>query len=171
MKYLFAFSVFILFLYGCDGGIEPQPEKNTQTGFGGKITFSGEWADSVVRTHIVVFKDPLNSVSDFNVFNLSFVSREIPKGVIEFNYTSIDSSIIPVNGEFSPGDYAYVAVAQSSTQEVSLNRSDWFVVGLYYNDGDTINPGTLHIPDETFVTNINIFCDFNNPPPQPPGGN
>ncbi len=166
LSYLF-FSVLIL--NGCDGGIEPQPE--TQTGFGGKITFIGQWPDSIIRTHLVIFKDPLNSAGDFSAFNLRFVSTEIPLSTTEYNFSSLDSSVVPGTGEFQPGEYAYVAVAQSSVPQVSLNRVDWFVVGLYYNNGDTTKPGILGIHEKTFVDNINIICDFNNPPPQPPGGN
>jgi len=165
-----SFSFCILFLYGCNKGIEPLPE-DLQTGFGGKITFIGQWPDSVTRTHLVVFKDPLNSVGDFSPANLRFVSQEIPKGSIEYNYSSLDSSVIPGSGEFQPGNYSYVAVAQSAKQDVSLNREDWFVAGLYYNAGDTTKPGTLQISENTFVNNVNIVCDFNKPPPQPPGGN
>ncbi len=161
-------SFIILILYGCNGGIEPQPG---EAGFAGKITFFGQWPDSVIRTHLVVFKDPLISSSDFSLQNIRFVSSEIPFGTNGFSFSSKDSSVLPGTGLFQPGDYAYVAVAQSSTQTVSLIRGDWFVVGLYYNVGDTTKPGTLHIPENTFVDNINIVSDFNNPPPQPPGGN
>jgi hypothetical protein len=166
----FIFLMISLIYIECDKGIEPLPEKKG-AGFGGKITFIGQWSDSVTRTHLVIFKDPLNSAADFNIFNLRFVSNEIPFGVEEFNYSSFNPNVIPGEGEFQPGDYAYVAVAQQTTEDVSLNRVDWFVAGVYYYNGDTTKPGTLIIPPETFIDNINITCDFNNPPPQPPGGN
>jgi hypothetical protein len=173
LQHLGELSLFLLVVlfYSCDNGIEPLPSNDLRTGFGGKITFIGQWPDSVTRTHLVVFKDPLISVSDFNVFNLRFVSQEIPVGSSEYIYSSLDSSVIPGTGEFQAGNYAYVAVAQSFTQDVSLERSNWFVVGLYLNEGDSVNPGTLSIPENTYVENINIICNFNNPPPQPPGGN
>jgi hypothetical protein len=60
---------------------------------------------------------------------------------------------------------------QQSTEVLSLARKDWFVSGVYYASGDTTTPGVMVIPDSTFVKNININVDFNNPPPQPPGGN
>lgn len=170
LKLIVAFLIFILILYGCDGGIEPQPE-DMQTGFGGKITFIGEWPDSITRTHIVVFNNPLNSVVDFSFQNIRYVSSEIPFGTFEYLYSSRDSAVLPETGLTEPGEYAYLAVAQSAKPNISLNREDWFVTGLYYNDGDTTKPGILHIPENTFINNINISCDFNNPPPQPPGGN
>ncbi|HSP86621.1 MAG TPA: hypothetical protein VLN45_00690 [Ignavibacteriaceae bacterium] len=168
IKLFVLFLLIILLLNGCDGGIEPQIG---ESGFSGKITFTGDWPDSVTRTHLVIFKDPLNSVGDFSLQNIRFVSVEIPYRSAEFFFSSQDSSVLPGNGLFQPGDYAYIAVAQSSSPTVSLNREDWFVVGLYFNAGDITKPGTLHIPEKTFVTNINIVCDFDNPPPQPPGGN
>lgn len=167
IKICFLFLIFILILNGCEGGIEPQ---TGEAGFGGRITFFGQWPDSVTRTHIVIFKDPLNSVSDFSLQNIRFVSLEIPFGINEYFFSSKDSSILPGNKLFQPGDYAYVAVAQSAAQDVSLNRADWFVVGIFFNNTDTTKAGTLHIPKDSFINNINITCDFNNPPPQPPGG-
>lgn len=169
LKQLFLLFILILLMNGCDGGIEPQPE-NMQTGFGGKINFIGEWPDSVIRTHLVVFKNPLKSVGDFSPLNLRFVGEEIPFGTVEYNYSSLDT-IVFLGIDIQPGDYAYVAVAQSAVIELSLNREDWFVAGLYYNEGDTTKPGTLQIIENVFVNSINIICDFNNPPPQPPGGN
>ena len=53
----------------------------------------------------------------------------------------------------------------------SLSRKDWFVTGVYYANEDTTIPGILTIPEDTFVDNINIYCDFDNHPPQPTGGN
>lgn len=170
MKILLPILIISL-LAACDldHGIVPKPVKEP-TGFSGRVTFVGAWPDSIQRTHIVIFKDPLLSVLDFNIFNLKYVSWEIPYGIEEYNYSSLDSSYIPGNGKFEPGEYSYVAVAQQKTINLSLLRRDWFVVGVYYAPGDTSKPGKLVIPDGKFVRNINITCDFDNPPPQPPGG-
>ena len=155
----------------CDHGIAPKPVQSEPPGFSGTINFIGAWPDSVTRTHIVIFKDPLLTPSDFNIFNLKFVSWEIPFGTRVYEYSSRDSSVIPGTGLFEPGTYAYVAVAQQAVEDISLLRRDWFVAGVYYADGDTTMPGTMVIPDSTMVEHINIIVDFNNPPPQPPGGN
>ena len=170
-KYFLVLLFLITLTVACDHGIEPKPVQPEPPGFGGTINFIGAWPDSVKRTHIVVFKDPLLTSSDFNIFNLKFVSNEIPFGTRNYEYSSRDSSVIPGTGVFEPGSYAYVAVAQQFTENLSLLRRDWFVAGVYYAGNDTIQPGTLVIPDSTFVQFINITCDFNNPPPQPPGGN
>ncbi|NWF89503.1 MAG: hypothetical protein HXY50_08575 [Ignavibacteriaceae bacterium] len=164
MKSLLPIILLSVFLFSCGEGIAPEPIK--QTGFSGSVTFVGDWPLGVTRTHIVVFKDPLLTAGDFNAFNLKFVSVEIPYGSTVFNYNSADTAVVPI-GE---GEFSYVAVAQQKTLNVSLNRKDWFVVGVYYAGGDTTKPGKLTIPQNTLVRGININCDFNNPPIQPPGG-
>lgn len=150
--------------FSCGEGIAPEPIR--QTGFSGTVTFIGEWPNGITRTHIVVFKDPLLSPGDFNAYNLKFVSVEIPYGSSVFNYNSADTSVVKIGD----GEFSYVAVAQQKTQNVSLLRKDWTVVGVYYTGGDTTKPGKLIIPKNTLVKSVNINCDFNNPPIQPPGG-
>lgn len=172
-KYFGLVSFIIIFFFlaiACDHGIEPLEAETS--GFGGTITFVSEWPDSVKRSFLVVFKDPLVSDTNFTIFNLKYLSTEIPPDVLVHNYTSLDSSYIPPEpGPFPAGTYGYVAVVQQSTDNLSLARKDWFVSGVYFANGDTTQPGTMVIPDSTFVRNINITVDFNNPPPQPPGGN
>lgn len=167
-KYIyFVFFFTLILLSGCDGGITPTPESAPkQAGFGGSITFKGKWPSGVTRTHIVAFRNPLNSAGDFNALNLAFVSDSIPYGVTGIVFSSLINPQLPIKA----GEYAYVAVAQSKTPALSLDRKDWFVSGVYYANGDTTKPGRLVIPENTFVGNINITCDFNHPPPQPPGG-
>ncbi|GAB4295642.1 MAG: hypothetical protein Kow0098_18110 [Ignavibacteriaceae bacterium] len=170
MRIIKALLIIISFLLAyCDHGIAPDYSQET-AGFSGTVTFLGQWPDSVKRTHIVVFENPLLTEADFNAFNLRYVSNEIPFGVKTYEYSSLDTAVIPVGGLLPAGTYSYVAVAQSFTEEVSLERKDWVVAGVYYSGDDTTKPGTLVIPENTLVDNINIICDFNNPPPQPPGG-
>jgi hypothetical protein len=168
-KYILIFLPLLLIL-GCDKGIVPASveEEQQKAGFSGTITFSGTWPDSVKNTILVVFINPLNSPASFSVFNVGYISHPIPYGVTKFDFsTMIDSGFVPIQA----GTYSYVAVAQSKKAALSLNRSDWVVAGIYYVNGDTSSPGKLDIPPNTLVKNVNIICDFNNPPPQPPGGN
>ena len=173
LKCLSALLILILLAIACDDhGIEPKPETPADkiSGFSGKVTFINDWPDSIKRAFVVVFQNPLLTPEDFTIFNLKFLSREIPLGAAAYEYSSLDSAFIPsAPGPFPPGTYAYIAVAQQSTENISFARKDWFVSGVYYANGDTTMPGTMVIPDSTFVENINIKVDFNNPPPQPPG--
>jgi hypothetical protein len=161
---------FFFVVISCDHGIEPLEAETS--GFSGAITYVSDWPDSVQRSFLVVFQDPLVSDTNFTIFNLKFLSQEIPLGASVNNFSSLDSAYIPPDpGPFPASTYAYVAVVQQSTPNLSLARKDWFVSGVYYANGDTTQPGAMIIPDNTFVRNINITVDFNNPPPQPPGGN
>lgn len=167
-------ACFFLILVSCDSenGIAPKPIVEQEFGFGGNIVFFGEWPDSITRIILVVFEDPLINPEDFVITNIKYLSFELPLGVQVYQYTSLDSAIIPlIPFEIPPSVYHYVAVVQQSTEELSLSRKDWFVTGVYYANGDTTQPGILTIPEDTFVDNVNIYCDFDNPPPQPPGGN
>ena len=168
------FACLFIFLTSCESehGIEPKPIPEQQFGFGGNIVFYGAWPDSIKRIILVVFKDPLLTPSDFVITNIGFLSYELPLGVQTHHYSSLDSAIILLTPDDSPqSTYSYVAIAQQSTDLLSLSRKDWFVTGVYYANGDTTTPGKLSIPKDSYVDNINIYCDFDNPPPQPPGGN
>ncbi|AFH49867.1 Hypothetical protein IALB_2162 [Ignavibacterium album JCM 16511] len=163
--------LFLIFsLLSCDHGISPLPEQPEVSGFEGTIYFVSPWPDSIKRTYLVVFKNPLLQPSDFVITNLKYLSNEIPFGVQSYRFSSLDSAIIPVSpGPFEPGEYAYVAVAHQTTHELSLARKDWFVSGIYYSNNDTTKPGVLVIQENKMTSNVNIRVDFNHLPTQPPG--
>jgi hypothetical protein len=172
MKILASLIFLVLFLScNSDNGIAPKPYVPETTGFSGRVTFLGNWPDSIQRTHVVMFKDPLLFPSDFTILNLRFIGWEIPFGVGYYIYSSADSSYFPPDGIIEAGEYSYIGVAQQSSAELSLSRKDWIVAGVYYAEGDTSQPGKITLHENTMVRNINITCDFDNPPPQPPGGN
>jgi hypothetical protein len=158
-----------MILISCDSdhGIGLKQIEDTEFGFGGNIVFYGAWPDSVKRVFIIAFKDTLITLD-----NLGFISDSLTLGIQTYKYSSLDSAIIPlIQFEIPPSVYKYVAVVQQSTVKISLDRKDWFVTGVYYANGAISTPGILTIPEDTFVDDINIYCDFDNPPPQPPGGN
>ena len=172
-------NIFVLFLIlilslisGCDKGIEPEPETTFppgQMGFSGKVTFTGGWPAGIKRTHIVIFKNQIQTSDDFFPPNLAFVIDSISYRSIQFTYNSVNNNFIPIF-QIAPGDYQYIVVAQSRTQDISLERKDWFIVGIYYKNNDRSRPGTMTIQDGRMTTGIDVYVDFNNPPPQPPGG-
>ena len=154
----------MLALASCNEGIAPL-EEGIDPGFSGTITFMGEWPTDIYDTYIVLFKNALEEASDFSIINLQYVSESIPSGTTLYEYNTLLNVTL---GEVEAGTYEYLAVAQLKTPELSLNRSDWVVVGVYFTGGDFVNPATLVVPQNSFLENINITCDFNNPPPQPP---
>ena len=167
MRAIIISAILFLTAVSCDKGLSPDLAEE-KSGFGGVVTFSGDWNPELNQTHVVVFKNPLLSVDDFNVFNLNFVSESIPNGTRSYNYSTNDTTALISVVE--PGELAYVAVAQSLRDTITLNRSDWIVIGLYYSENDSINPGKIKLSQGEFLENINIHCDFDNLPPQPPGG-
>ena len=159
--------LILTFSISCDEGLSPEMAE-IKAGFGGTVTFVGNWDNSVKRTHVVLFQNPLLSKNDFNAFNLKFVSDSIATGTRSYTYNTNDDESLLSNVQ--PGNYAYLAVAQSKTEKLSLNREDWVIVGVYSVEvGDSLIPKVLTIPKATFVNNVDIVCDFDNPPPQPPG--
>lgn len=158
---------FLLLLTSCGGGLEPGEPVTEYSGFSGTITFLGDWPEGIQRAHLVVFRNPLNSVADFNPLNLAFVGDSIPIGTTAYTYDSRNNRLAELF-EITPGEYSYTAVAVSYSSEIVLERSAWYVVGVYYAAGDTTVPGKFRVFEKSVTKNINIVCDFNNPPPQPP---
>lgn len=169
-KFILLTVILLTTLFGCEGGIEPGLDPVTHPrlfGFAGTIDFIGSWPDSVTRTHIVVFRNPLLSAADFNPLNLAFVSDSIPYNTTSIRYFSTVNPFFPIA---TAGEYKYVAVVQSKAISLSLNREDWYVVGLYQVPSNSGTPAAINVPSAGVVDNINMICDYNNPPPQPPGG-
>ena len=163
---VFVTLLAIILISACDKGIAPG-EPSGPVGFEGKVTFVGTWPDSIKRTHVVVFKNPILTSDDFFPPNLSFVVDSIPYRSSEYSFNSLEDNYIPLF-QLAPGNYSYVVVAQSKTPDISLARKDWFVVGVYCLNGHQNNPTTLSILPGRVTTDVNIIVDFNNPPPQPP---
>ena len=153
-----------LLAVSCDKGITPEPE-NIQPGFSGKVVFLGAWDESVERTHLILFKEDLTDSTKFNIGNLAYISEEIPFGIDEYEFSSLENSVIQ---NIIPGEYEYFAVIQSPEENISFRRSDWIVAGLYSDDGKV--PKTIFISENNFLEDIQIRVNFENPPPQPPGG-
>lgn len=165
-KIYFVIALVTVILFGCDKGIAPG-EPAGPSGFSGKIIFNGTWPSGIKRTHLVVFKNEIKDTSDFFPPNLSFVSDSIPYGSSIFNFNSLTNNFLPAL-QFNPGSYSYVAVAQSKTENISLRRKDWFVVGIYCVNNDQAKPAALTIHAGKITEGVNINVDFNNVPPQPP---
>ncbi len=168
LSLLLAIICSVILVDSCDKGIEPEPENSSgPTGFSGNVTFIGDWPADVKRTHLVVFKNPILTSEDFFPPNLAFVIDSIPYRSSYFEYNSVDNNFIDVF-QLAPGEFSYVVVAQSSTPELSLDRKDWVVVGIYCENGNQANPAKLILRGGQMTRDVNIVVDFNNPPPQPP---
>ncbi|MBL1215390.1 MAG: hypothetical protein HND52_18635 [Ignavibacteriae bacterium] len=165
--YLKLLVISVIIFSACGKGIEPEPEK-TEVGFSGTITFIGEWDENITSTNIVLFKNEIKSAADFDFINIKYASEVIPFGAKSYSYNTSKNQ--PVLNSIEAGDFAYLAVAQTTETEIQLVRSAWVVAGVYNSESDSSEFGKLTIPEGEFLSDINIVCDFNNPPPQPPGG-
>lgn len=170
MKSVIAILLAVFLLISCDEGIEPYPEPvdPENTGIAGTVNFIGTWHSGIARTHIVLFKNAILSEADFFPPNLSYVSNEIDSGTVVLEYDSRTNNLLDVN--IAPGTYRYIVVAQSTKDALSLDRKDWFVVGVFYAPNDNTKPGSIIVNEGRMTENVDITCDFDNPPPQPPGG-
>jgi len=168
---IFISCILFSMITGCDKGISPTSAnyQTGKTGFSGKVTFTGTWPAGIKRTHIVVFRNIIQTSDDFYPPNFSFIIDSIPYRSSSFTYNSIDNNFISLF-TLGTGDYNYIVVAQSKTPDISLERADWNIVGIYYNGNDKSKPGIMTIQNGQMTTGIDINVDFNNPPPQPPGG-
>ena len=166
-KYFIIFFFPLVFI-SCDKGLEPSAPVLTVEGFKGTVNFVSAWPDSAIFTVLAVFQNPLLSAADFNVTNIKFVSNPIVNKPTTFSYNSLTDFLPLLPENIKAGEYSYVAVIQSASATLSLERRNWYIVGVYYAAGDTTKPGKLVIPSNTVVDNINIRVDFNNLPPQPP---
>lgn len=167
LSLLFAIICSVILIVSCDKGIEPS-EPNLPGGFSGTVTFIGTWPSDIKRTHIVVFKNPLITADDFSIENFAFIVDTISYNSTEFIYNSFDDNYLEDIITLYPGNYKYVVVAQSKTPEISFQRNDWTVVGVYCNNNDQTSPASLIIQSNRITPDVNIVVDFNNPPPQPP---
>lgn len=170
MKKLFVIILIALIVISCDKGIEPYPEPvdPENTAIAGTVTFIGQWTSGIARTHIVLFKNLIQTEADFFPPNLSYVSNEIDSGTVVLEYDSRENNLLDV--KIAPGTYNYIVVAQSTKEALSLERKDWFVVGVYYTGNDKTKPGSIIVNEGKVTEGVDIICDFDNPPPQPPGG-
>jgi len=163
--------IFFIFLFGlsaCNHGIAPLEEPSVTPGFEGKVFFKGSWPTGQYSQIIVtLFKNPILDSTDFNLMNLRFVSKPVPDGVKEFKYSTKDKDNFLSNVE--AGEYAYLAVAMQ-VRPNSFARRDWKIIGVYIPNGDSSKAGRIIIPPDTFLKDVNITCDFDHLPVQPPEG-
>jgi hypothetical protein len=144
----------LLALSACDHGLEPPPA--TKPGFGGRITYVGNWppADSIYLLAVVAFKTfpPTNILADILSGNAVYdtsLSRNV-----EFQ----DYQILT-----DPATFQYIVVAQQYGPDIF---SQWRVIGTYSDNPSQGTPKSVVVSPETFVTSIDITVDFDHPPPQ-----
>ncbi len=168
------FTLLVLGYSGCDKGLEPEP-----SGFSGVIRFRNwpplDSVDIVVQElRLVAFKNP---PIDTTGLLIEFLKGNVviypPVGTTAFSKRdsighlrdSIHYTILftlPVDEP--PITYSYIAMAW---RYGSNPFADWRPAGLYTTQPNTFNPGSITISKHVFIPNVDIDCDFHNPPPRP----
>lgn len=175
-------SAFLLHSPGCDKGIAPLNippiDPNAPTGFGGIIYFMNWPTDSVdikvQELRIAAFKEaPVDTTGLFFEFLRGNVIIYPPVGTPAYSKRdstgrlrdSIHYEIFLRPGVDSlPATYTYIAMAWRDGPNVF---ADWRPAGLYTTQPGTFNPGSITVTRGRFIQNIDIHCDFRNPPPRP----
>lgn len=148
----------LFFFIGCDHGISPTSE-SVEPGFGGTIRVISPWppADSIRDLRVVAFRNypPQN------------ILVEVSSGNAVFSDSTLTSreKIIPYKIQQSKvtGTFQYVVLAQQYGSNVF---TDWRAVGVYSPTNDPTKPGSITVPQNTFLPNIDITVDFTKLPPQ-----
>jgi hypothetical protein len=149
-------------LAGCDKGIAPESTGTAGPppyGVSGTVYFQ-HWppVDSVIDLRVVAFTTyPPGDIVSEVLSGRAKYTNTLPYGVDSVTY-SID--LTPIQ----PGSIPFIAVGQQYGQNI---QQDWRLVGEYYTDGDTSQPGSIYVPVDSIVPGVNIFVDFNNPPHLP----
>ncbi len=160
----------VLLCAGCDKGLNPDP-----SGFSGTIHLIN-WPppDSVWELRLVAFKNPPTDSSNlFLEWTRGNVLVYPPIGTTAFKKTDstgrfVDSIkytvLIQGIDVDEPVRYSYVALAWRYSPNIF---TDWRPAGLYAPQPYSFVPKPLVIAKHQFITGVDLYCDFRNPPPRP----
>ncbi len=154
----------VIFLMGCDHGLEP-PKENQRTAIAGTITYQN-WpsVDSLKDLRLVAFKEypPLDIFFEVTsgraiVYPSLGAASGLPMNNIDYyNYIM----------DLPAGNYAYLVVAQLYGNNIT---ADWRAVGQYDTTGTGLDsiPTAIVLSENQVLDSINIYVDFHNLPYQP----
>lgn len=159
MRIFIIFFVFLFVLFSCQEGLSPITQPRVAYISGNLIVVSGResWpiADSALELRVVAFKSfpPKDLIGEIVSGNAYFTDT-LPRFLDTIHYTlKIENP--PVNISYLASALRYGTILE------------WKVIGVYTSSGQNPKPVLVGIGDS--LTNINIFIDFYNLPPQPFG--
>jgi hypothetical protein len=184
---MFSVALLVFISGGCDKGLTPPPPppaappelRDSITGFGGVISFRN-WPpldsvdQQVQELRLVAFKNPPIDTSGLIIEFLRGNVLVFPR-IGTTAYSKRDSSgrlrdTIRYSIEFTPGvdslpfTYSYIAIAWRYGTNFF---ADWRPAGLYTTQPGTFIPGAITVREYRYLRNIDVNCDFRNPPPIP----
>lgn len=159
MKFLFIFFIIVFFVISCQEGLSPLNQPKTAYISGYLIVISGKesWPppDSTLELRVVAFKDfPPKDIINEIISGNAYYTDTLPRFNDSVSFLlKIDNPPVRINYLASVLRYGKIM--------------EWKILGFYSSDGK--NPKSLSINSGDSLTNINIFIDFYNLPPQPFG--
>jgi hypothetical protein len=139
LRILYPIFLLLVLLLSCsfDHGLEP-----VKSAIKGEIVFTGEWPAPPLEVRIVsATKFPPAKIDDLDL------GESIPDDVDSYSYTYY----------LKPGEYKMVGVAW---REAGGSWEFTSVCGLYFTDGDSLNPGVVTVPTDTsIVRGIDMAVD------------
>jgi hypothetical protein len=160
----------LFFASGCDKGLAPIYE---ESGFAGVIHYKN-WppADQVRELRLLVFeKVPLDSTRLVDALLGALLdpghivlyppvgTTGLPKFVDTTHY-----KLITAGSTLLVQQYNYVVLAQRYGPN---SFADWKPAGVYTLNQVTLEPAPVRLRPRRLLENIDIYVDFNRPPPKP----
>ena len=158
-------ALILALLSSCDDGLGPI---SNPSGISGVLRFKN-WprADSVQELRLVAFKQyPHDSTLLLLEYALGRAAVYPPIGSTAFPkfLDSIPYSFTTEHTTLQVDKYDYIVVAWRYGRNPLV---DWRPAGVYTIEPSTFNPAPVRILLHRIIPEINIECDFSNPPPRP----
>ncbi|MBW7888657.1 MAG: hypothetical protein H3C35_09905 [Bacteroidetes bacterium] len=163
IKSVLVYAVCVIVIWGCDQGL--QPAEITSPGFKGKIISLSSIppADSLLDLRVAAVPyDPTDS-------SIAAIFRDIfsvPQVIPFTPRTVVLDSLRQASYELSTDErkYVYVAVVQQYGDSIFVN---WRVVGIYGYTKAHPSPLPVVVEKGRMRSDIDIYVDFYDMPPQP----
>ncbi len=159
VKYFVFLLVVSVVLISCDYGLEPP---KIEQGIAGKIYYKGNQPEVITAHYLIAskvyrtFKDISEILFLVSVDSISLYDKPLP---------TVRTDSLDYRFKLSPAVYKYIAIAQAwGDPSVAGN---WKIVGVYDLDTTTVTPTEVTVVEGIFNTDLNIYVDYNNLPPQP----
>lgn len=151
--------ILALLIISCEGGLSPS-DASIDPGFGGSVHVISKWppADSLKDLRVIAFRKypPTSILDDVMNGNAVFTDTTLALNTILIDYKIQKSDL--------SGTFKYIVVVQ----QFGLNIfADWRVVGVYSKTNDKTKPDEITVPQNAFLSHVDIEVDFYNLPPQP----
>ena len=162
VRFVLLLILLCLALAACENGLAPETATGPPPkpyGIRGVIRFL-HWppADSVLDLRLAVLEHyPVASIVTEVIQGRAKYTDQIRYGIDSEQY-SLSLAPLPT------GSFPFVGVAQQYGSNI---QQDWRVVGIYFAGNDSSKPGSVVVPVDSMVPNINITVDFAHPPVLP----